>query len=132
VLEDWIMVNGKPDRVMHDNGKQFTSRIFKHFLVHNHIKDKRIPNAYPQLQEKIEAYNKIVKNEFIALEDIPNIDDGKLRYVMFVKAYNETRGINGVTPSEMFLQRLITSIMHRGTKQKSVTHVGIQKCNPSV
>jgi hypothetical protein len=24
VLEDWIrMVNGKPDRVMHDNGKQF-------------------------------------------------------------------------------------------------------------
>jgi hypothetical protein len=29
VLEDWIMmVNGKPDRVMHDNGKQFTSRIF--------------------------------------------------------------------------------------------------------
>jgi transposase len=29
-------------------GKQFTSRIFKHFLVHNHIKDKRIPNSYPQ------------------------------------------------------------------------------------
>jgi transposase InsO family protein len=28
VLEDWIMVNGKPDRIMHDNGKQFTSRIF--------------------------------------------------------------------------------------------------------
>ncbi|MGB7882369.1 MAG: DDE-type integrase/transposase/recombinase, partial [Nitrososphaeraceae archaeon] len=42
VLEDWIINNGKPDRVMHDNGKQFTSRIFKHFLVHNHIKDKRI------------------------------------------------------------------------------------------
>jgi transposase InsO family protein len=57
---------------MHDNGKQFTSRTFKHFLVHNHIKDKRIPNSYPQLQGKIEAYNKIVKNEFLALEeDIP-------------------------------------------------------------
>lgn len=112
VLEDWIMNYGRPDKVMHDNGKQFTSRIFKHFLVHNHIKDKRIPNSYPQLQGKIEAYNKIVKNEFLALEDIPNIDDGKLRYDMFVKAYNETRehgGINGLTPSEMFLQRLITS-----------------------
>ena len=48
VLEDWIMVNGRPDRVMHDNGKQFTSSIFKHFLEHNHIKDKRIPNSYPQ------------------------------------------------------------------------------------
>jgi transposase len=34
VLEEWIMVNGKPGKVVHDNGKQFTSRIFKHFLVH--------------------------------------------------------------------------------------------------
>lgn len=84
VLEDWIMINGKPDMVMHDNGKQFTSNVFRRFLVHNHIKDKRIPNCYPQLQGKIEAYNKIVKNEFLAVEDIPNIDDGKLRYDMFI------------------------------------------------
>jgi transposase InsO family protein len=80
VLEDWIMVNGKPDKVMHDNGKQFTSNIFRHFLVHNRINDKRIANSYPQLQGKVKAYNKIVKNEFLALEDIPDIDDGKLRY----------------------------------------------------
>ena len=89
VLEDWIMNNGRPKSVMHDNGKQFTSNIFRHFLVHNQIKDKRIPNFYPQLQGKVEAYNKIVKNEFLALENIPNIDDGKLRYDTFVKAYNE-------------------------------------------
>jgi len=135
VLENWIIINGKPKKIMHDNGKQFASRIFKHFLVHNHIKDKRIPNSYPQLQGKIEAYNKIVKNEFLALEDIPSIDDGKLRYDIFVKAYNEARehgGIKGLTPSEMFLQRLITSIMHKGTKQQSVTHVGNQKCNLSM
>ncbi|MBV9175715.1 MAG: transposase [Nitrososphaeraceae archaeon] len=127
VLEDWIMVNGKPTKIMHDNGKQFTSNIFKRFLVHNHIKDKRIPNSYPQLQGKIEAYNKVVKNEFLALEDILNIEDGKLRYDMFVKAYNETRehgGISDLTPSEMFLQRLITSTTHTTNKQLSVTHVG--------
>jgi transposase InsO family protein len=120
VLEDWIMINGKPKMMMHDNGKQFTSRIFRQFLVHNQIKNKQIPNSYPQLQGKVEAYNKIVKSEFIALEDIPNIDDGKQRYDMFVKAYNETRehgGINGLTPSEMFLQRLITSSTHTRTKQ---------------
>jgi hypothetical protein len=34
--------------------------------------------------------NKIVKNDFLALEDIPSIDDDKQRYDMFVKAYNET------------------------------------------
>ena len=55
------------------------------------------------------------------MRDIPNIDDGKLRYDMFVKAYNETRehgGINGLTPSEMFLQRLITSTVSIRTKHK--------------
>ena len=137
VLEDWIMmINGKPEKVLHDNGKQFTSNIFRRFLVHNRIKDKRIPNCYPQLQGKIEAYNRIVKNEFLAVEEIPNIDDGKLRYDdMFVKAYNEARehgGINGLTPSEMFLQRLITSTIHTRSKQQSVTHVGNQKCNLSM
>ena len=66
-----------------------------------------------------------MKNEFLALEDIPNMDDGKLRYDIFVKAYNEARehgGINGLTPSEMFLQRLITSTVPTRTKQT--------KCNP--
>jgi transposase InsO family protein len=56
---------------MHDNGKQFTSSIFKRFLEHNRIKDKPIPKSYPQLQGKVEAYDKIVKNEFLAVEDNP-------------------------------------------------------------
>ena len=115
------MINGKPKKIMHDNGKQFTSRIFRHFLVHNQLNDKQIPNSCPQLQGRVEAYNEVVKSELIALEDIRNIDDGKQRYDMFVKAYNETRehgGINGLTPSEMFLQRLITSSTYTRTKQK--------------
>ena len=115
-------------------GKQFTSEIFKRFLENNNIKDKPIPKSYPQLQGKVEAYNKIVKNEFLAIEDISSIDDGKLRYDMFVKAYNETRergGINGLTPSEKFLQTF--NISHNEIiKQKSVTHVGNQNCYLSV
>ena len=109
--------------------------MFKRFLEHNDIKDKPIPNSYPQLQGKIEAYNKIVKNEFLAVEDISSRDDGKLRYEMFVKAYNETRehgGINGLTPSEIFLQRLIKSDIYTKKKQESVTHVGKQNCHLSV
>jgi transposase InsO family protein len=82
-LEEWIMISGKPKKIMHDNGKQFTSKIFKRFLEHNNIKDKPIPNSYPQLQGKVEAYNKIVKNEFLAVEDISSRDDGKVRYDMF-------------------------------------------------
>jgi transposase InsO family protein len=126
VLEEWIINNGKPKTVMHNNVKQFTSKTFRNFLENKQIRDKRIPNFYPHMQGKIEAYNKIVKNEFLALEDIPNVEEGKLRYNIFVKAYNETRehgGINGLTPSEMFVQKLITSVMHNTSKQKGVTHV---------
>ena len=44
VLEEWIMINGKPKRIIHDNGKQFTSTVFKRFLEHNSIKDNPIPS----------------------------------------------------------------------------------------
>ena len=128
VLEEWIMINGKPKKIMHDNGKQFTSKIFKRFLEHNNIKDKPIPNSYPQLQGKVEAYNKIAKNEFISVEDISSIDEGKIRYDMFVKAYNDKRehgGINGLTPSEIFLQTFNKSHNRNSIKQKAVTYVSI-------
>ena len=131
VLEDDIIENGKPEKVMHDNGRQFTSKIFRRFLQRNNIKDKSIPARYPQLQGKIEAYNKIVKNDFLAVENIPNIEDGKIMYSMFVKVYNEERehgGIGGHTPSEMFLikGRLNNSSSNKKNKQikESVTHVG--------
>jgi transposase InsO family protein len=130
VLENYIVENGKPEKIMHDNGKQFTSKIFRRFLQRNNIKDKSIPARYPQLQGKIEAYNKIVKNEFLAVENIFNVDDGKKIYSMFVKAYNEERehgGIDGHTPSEMFLikGRLNSCKNDKKIKQiKSVTHVG--------
>jgi len=65
---------------MRDNGKQFTSKIFKHFLEHNNIKDKPIPKSYPHLQGKVEAYNKIVKNEFLVVEDISKADPNKISF----------------------------------------------------
>jgi len=131
VLEDYIIENGKPEKVKHDNGKQFTSKTFRRFLQRNNIKDKSIPARYPQLQGKIEAYNKIVKNEFLTVENIPNVEEGKRMYSMFVKAYNEERehgGIDGHTPSEMFLMkgRLNNHSKKKIIKQikESVTYVG--------
>ena len=89
---NYIVENGKPNKIMHDNGKQFKSKIFRRFLKKNNIKDKSIPTRYPQLQEgKIEAYNKIVKNEFLAVEIISDMEESKKVYSMFVKAYNEER-----------------------------------------
>jgi hypothetical protein len=49
-----------------------------------------------------------------------SIDEGKVRYDMFVKAYNDKRehgGINGLTPSEMFLKTFNRSHTRNNTKQ---------------
>ena len=87
VLEDYIVENGKPKKIMqHDNGKQFSSKnkIFRRFLKRRNIRDKPIPAKYPQLQGKIEAYNKIVKNEFLKVENILYIEEGKKKVYLYV------------------------------------------------
>ena len=56
VLKEWVEFHGKPMKVMHDGGKEFTSTKFKNFLNLNGIKDKQIPKGYPQEQGKVEAY----------------------------------------------------------------------------
>jgi transposase InsO family protein len=119
----------KPEKVMHDNNgrRQLTSKTFRRYLIKNDIKDRPMPAAYPQLQGKVEAYNKIVKNElFLAVEDISDVEYGKARYAMFVDAYNIDRrehgAIHGLTPQEMYwLQSLNTPVMN---------HNRLQKCYP--
>lgn len=127
VLQDWIRTNGKPKKVMHDNGKQFVSKSFRQYLRENDIKDKPIPAAYPQLQGKVEAYSKIVKNEFLAVENIIDREDGKARCAMFVNAYNMDRehgGIGGLTPQERWLQlQLLNTPTRNRNRLRSVTNV---------
>ena len=60
VLKEWVELHGKPMKVMHDGGREFTSNKFKNYLRFHGIKDKQIPKGYPQEQGKVEAYNKIV------------------------------------------------------------------------
>lgn len=58
ILEDYIVENGKPEKIMHDNGKQFTSKIFKRFLKKNKIREtnqfQKVIHNYKE--GKIEAY----------------------------------------------------------------------------
>jgi hypothetical protein len=56
---------------------------------------------------------KCVKNEFLTVEDISNINDGKLRHEMSVKAYNETRvhgRINGLTMMKEGEKKALTNM----------------------
>ncbi len=109
VLKEWVKLQGKPNKVMHDGGTEFTSTDFKNFLILNGIKDKQIPKGYPQEQGKVEAYNKIVISEFLQIEELKDEKDGAEKYESFVNSYNYERehgGINGMTPAEKFMKCL--------------------------
>ena len=109
VLKEWVKLHGKPNKVMHDGGTEFTSTDFKNFLILNGIKDKQIPKGYPQEQGKVEAYNKIVITEFLQIEELKDEKDGAEKYESFVNSYNYERehgGINGMTPAEKFMKCL--------------------------
>ena len=114
VLKEWIELQGKPMKVMHDGGKEFTSNKFKNFLRFHGIKDKQIPKGYPQEQGKVEAYNKIVIAEFLQVEELIDMKDGIEKYESFVNSYNYERehgGINGMTPTEKFMKCLKQPIL---------------------
>ena len=114
VLKEWIELYGKPMKVMHDGGREFTSNKFKNYLKFHEIKDKQIPKGYPQEQGKVEAYNKIVIAEFLQVEALIDMKDRIEKYKLFVNSYNYERehgGINGMTPSEKFMKSLKQPIL---------------------
>lgn len=109
VLKQWIELHGKPMKVLHNSGGEYTSNKFKNYLTFNGIKDKQIPKGYPQVQGKVEAYNKIVIAEFLQVEALIDMKDGIEKYESFVNSYNYERehgGINGMTPSEKYMKYL--------------------------
>ena len=114
ILKEWVELHGKPMKVMHDGGKEFTSNKFKNYLRFHGINDKQIPKGYPQEQGKVEAYNKIVIAEFLQVEELIDVKDGIKKYESFVNSYNYERehgGINGMTPSEKFMKSLKQPIL---------------------
>jgi len=114
ILKEWVELHGKPMKVMHDGGKEFTSNKFKNYLRFHGINDKQIPKGYPQEQGKVEAYNKIVIAEFLQVEELIDMKDGIKKYESFVNSYNYERehgGINGMTPSEKFMKSLKQPIL---------------------
>ena len=124
VLKEWIKLHGKPMKVLHDSGGEYTSNKFKNYLTFNGIKDKQIPKGYPQVQGKVEAYNKIVIAEFLQVEALIDMKDGIEKYESFVNSYNYERehgGINGMTPSEKYMNIKTTYVC---------TLIQDKKCQP--
>ncbi len=108
VLKEWIELYDTLMKVMHDgSGREFTSNKFKNYLSSWKRISRYLKEGYPQEQEgKVEAYNTIVIAEFLQVEELIDTKDGIEKYESFVNSYNYEReygGINGMTPSEKFM-----------------------------
>ncbi len=92
--------NEKP-RYISDNGKQFTGREFKQFIMENDLTHVTTSPYYPQSNGKLERFHKSIKSECIRKKCPISLDDAKRIITSYIKYYNEERlhsSIGYVTP----------------------------------
>lgn len=92
---------GQQPRYISDNGKQFTSREFKHFIAENDLTHVTTSPYYPQSNGKLERYHKSIKSECIRVKCPLSLEEAKKVIGGYVKHYNEERlhsAIEYVTP----------------------------------
>lgn len=59
-LEEWIKKYEKPDKILTDNGTQFTSKTFEKFLITNNIEAIRTPVYHPASNGTVERQNSMI------------------------------------------------------------------------
>lgn len=100
-----VQTHGKPDAVLSDNGRQFTSNAFRDFCESNSIKHRRTRPYNPKCNGKIERWFKSLKKE-LKLHWYESREE--LEYVVsgFVREYNNKpkRVLLWKTPTERHLQ----------------------------
>lgn len=91
-------------RIISDNGPQFISKDFKHFVRLCGMKHVRTSPYYPQSNGKIERYHRTIKSQCIRPQCPLTLSDAKRIVEKFVIDYNTVRlhsAIGYVTPQAM-------------------------------
>ena len=95
-------------RVISDNGPQFISRDFKHFIRISGMSHVRTSPYYPQSNGKIERWHQSLKKECIRPRCPLSLDDAKHTVAGFVDRYNTKRlhsAIGYITPVDKLAGR---------------------------
>lgn len=89
-------------RILTDNGKNYTSHVFRDVATAHHITLKRTRPYRPQTNGKAEAFNKILQNEWAYLRPYSSNAERLDELAPFLTYYNRERphgGIGGATPA---------------------------------
>lgn len=95
----------KPDAVLSDNGRQFTSNLFRDFCESNGIKHRRTRPYNPKCNGKIERWFKSLKKE-LKMHWYNDMEELERTVNEFVREYNEKpkRVLKWKSPAEVHSQ----------------------------
>lgn len=91
VLEEALERHGKPNCILTDNARYFSSSKFERFLEKHKIRHIFCRPHHPQTQGKIEAFHKIVDRELLQQVDFKNLAHVNSRLKSFRDFYNRQR-----------------------------------------
>ncbi|MDH3976502.1 MAG: DDE-type integrase/transposase/recombinase [Deltaproteobacteria bacterium] len=102
--------HGTPNRIITDNGSQFTSNAFKACLQGQGIKHIRTSVRHPQTNGKIERFFQSLKYEFMCFFFLRNkrqVDKLLADYLLYYNQYRLHQAINGQTPDNLYYNKPI-------------------------
>ncbi len=115
-LDGKTLENGKSEKILHDNGNSLRLECSSIFYSITTFKTKLFLSDIHNYRKRSEHKIKIVKNEFLAVENTYGIEEDSTIYHIFAKEYNEEKehvDIIGHALPEMFSMkgRLNNSIL---------------------
>lgn len=102
ILDNIIQEQGVPQRIRTDNGTEFTSKHFQHWLAHHKIQWIPIEPGHPEQNAIIERFNRTYREAVLDANLFRTIQDAQKISNTWIQYYNNERphqALNNQTPN---------------------------------
>lgn len=106
-------------RIIHDNGRQFTSREFLELVARLELMETSTSPFHPQSNGKVERMHRTMKTEEVRRDDYNGGDDARPKMGRWVNFYDSERlhsAIGYLTPDEVFAGKMEERLAERREK----------------
>lgn len=106
-------------RIIHDNGKQFTSREFLRLIAELELRETPTSPFHPQSNGKVERMHRTLKTEEVRRNAYLDAEDAKRKMGEWVGFYNSERlhsALKYLTPDDVFFGRAQERLAERKKK----------------
>lgn len=106
-------------RIIHDNGKQFTSREFLRLIAELELRETPTSPFHPQSNGKVERMHRTLKTEEVRRNAYLDEEDAKRKMGEWVRFYNSERlhsALKYLTPDDVFFGRAQERLAERKEK----------------